>query len=861
MIKTICNIIDTFSMSAILLDNEFKILHLNASALEVTNLSFSDAKGIDCSIYFPDINFCLANKSKSVETRYIDSNGKTFDIVLKYEEVLSDLCSGLLYITSIPKTAINQSNYSQIRLNIYKERLHFFETFLNHSNQGIQVFNNQGLLIYLNKSETARLGIKLRQHTQYYIWEIESYFENELHWKNVLTELKANNNYSFLSKSNHGNAINLSVNIQYRKINNEEYFVLTNTEVSDYFLQKHVVEENADQVVLFNKNIPAVVYQFVVDKSKQGYFTYVNESFEKMFGFQLPLFEKNWISCLEFDLSYLEPFLNSLNNVIKQKEEYNYTWKLMLPSGEKKWFQVNALPTILEDKLIYSGIILDITERKELEAENNKKQKFNETILDNIPADIAVFDQHHNYLYVNSTGIKNEDIRKWLIGKNDFDYCDFRGVDTTMAKSRRKLFEEAMRTQKQVEWIDEYHKDGKDSYVMRRFSPFIIDGEFKYMIGYGIDISELKNTQNIVIKNQQRNDLILQSSFDAVVKFNANGAITFWNPKAALYFGWSSENVLGKRVYDVIFPKSTRNFHAEDVEEYLMTGKGYTFNKLLELSGINKHKGEFPIEITILPLTETNEEVTFCAFIRDITSRKSKELEILKANQLLKNQNTELEQFTYITSHDLQEPLLTLISLSELLLEEYTEVLDEEGKLFVEFINKSANRMRALIAGLMEYARIDKREALEEIDCNELLKIVLVDLDDRIKRNAAVVTIETLPVLKAYPTYLRLLFQNLISNAIKFKKANGTPEIVISGIERDKDWEFTVSDNGIGIAKKNIEQIFTIFKRLNNQEEYEGYGIGLAHCKKIVSLHGGDIWVDSVLEEGSRFNFTITKKV
>lgn len=850
-------------MSVILLDNEFKILHLNSYASEVTKLSLSDAKGFDSSIYFPDINFCLANKSKSVETRYIDSSGKAFDIVLKYEEVESDICSGLLYISSIPKTAIGKSNYSQIRLNIYKERLHFFETFLNHSNQGIQVFNNQGLLIYLNKRETGRLGIKLRQYTQYYIWEIDSYFENELHWKNVVAELKANNNYSFLSKDSHskGDIINLAVNIQYRKINNEDYFVLTNTEVLDHLLHKPVVEEKADQVVLFNKNIPAVVYQFVVDKSKQGYFTYVNESFEKMFGFQLPLFEKNWITCLEYDLSYLEPFLNSLNNVIKQKEEYNYTWKLTLPSGEKKWFQVNALPTILEDKIIYSGIILDITDRKELEAENDKKQKFNETILDNIPADIAVFDQHHNYLYVNSTGIKNEEIRKWLIGKNDFEYCAFRGLDSTMAKSRRKLFDEAMRTQKQVEWIDEYHKDGIVSYVMRRFSPFIIDGEIKYMIGYGVDISELKNTQNIVIKNQQRNDLILQSSFDAVVKFNANGAITFWNPKAALYFGWSSENVLGKRVYDVIFPKSTRNFHAEDVEQYLMTGKGYTFNKLLELSGINKYKGEFPIEITILPLTGTNEEVTFCAFIRDITSRKSKELEILKANQLLKNQNTELEQFTYITSHDLQEPLLTLISLSELLLEEHSEVLDDEGKLFVAFINKSANRMRALIAGLMEYARIDKREVLEEIDCDELLKIVLVDLDDGIKRNAAVVTIETLPVLKAYPTYLRLLFQNLISNAIKFKKVNVTSDIVISGLERDKDWMFTVSDNGIGIAQKNIEQIFTIFKRLNNQEEYEGYGIGLAHCKKIVSLHGGDIWVDSVLGEGSCFNFTIKKKI
>ena len=144
---------------------------------------------------------------------------------------------------------------------------------------------------------------------------------------------------------------------------------------------------------------------------------------------------------------------------------------------------------------------------------------------------------------------------------------------------------------------------------------------------------------------------------------------------------------------------------------------------------------------------------------------------------------------------------------------------------------------------------------------NELLKNVLEDLRAKISQNQATVTVDSLPVITGYTTYVRLLFQNLISNAIKFKKPGVDPQVHIQCTEQKDDWLFSISDNGIGIGKKYQEEIFTIFKRLNHQEQYEGHGIGLSHCKKIVDLHEGDLWVTSDVGQGSTFSFTISKSL
>jgi PAS domain S-box-containing protein len=490
-----------------------------------------------------------------------------------------------------------------------------------------------------------------------------------------------------------------------------------------------------------------------------------------------------------------------------------------------------------------------------------EKQKFNDIILDNIPADIAFFDINHNYLYVNPNGVRDVETRKWLIGKSDFDYCDYKDLDKTLAQGRRDLFNQAIQTKQQVEWVDEYHKDGKDIYIMRRFYPVFIDDIFYYVIGYGMDISELKRIQNTVISNEKRNKLILKSSYDAIIKFESDGKITFWNPKADQFFGWKSEEVIGKIIFDIIFPKAIGNTYSDRLIKFINGNESFVLDEIIETSGIKRNKLEFPIEISILRLKDPNGRITFCTFIRDITSRKKKEEQVVLQNRTLKHQNSELEQFTYITSHDLQEPLLTLMSFSELLLDEYSEGLNDEAKLYIEFINKSAVRMRALVTGLMEYARIGKRDDVKDIDCNQVLNDVLTDLSVKINNTKADITVENLPIIRGYETYIRLLFQNLISNAIKFNKENTKPQIKIKFSETTKEWKFSVKDNGIGIEAKYIDQVFIIFKRLNNDTLYRGYGIGLAHCKKIVDIHNGEIYVKSTINKGSTFSFTISKNL
>jgi signal transduction histidine kinase len=238
---------------------------------------------------------------------------------------------------------------------------------------------------------------------------------------------------------------------------------------------------------------------------------------------------------------------------------------------------------------------------------------------------------------------------------------------------------------------------------------------------------------------------------------------------------------------------------------------------------------------------------------------KEKENEIELENKFLKIKNKELEEFNYLLSHDLQEPLMSIISYSKLLEDEYQDILDDEGKMFVKFINKSAVRMRNLISGLMQYASINKIEDLVETNFQIVLEEVQEDLANKINKYNAIINFEKLPTLYCYPTYIRLLFQNLISNAIKFSKQGVYPKIEITYSERENDWLFKVKDNGIGIDSKNSEQIFMIFKKLHTETIFKGHGIGLAHCKKIIEFHNGEIWVESILGEGSTFNFSISK--
>jgi signal transduction histidine kinase/ligand-binding sensor domain-containing protein len=227
------------------------------------------------------------------------------------------------------------------------------------------------------------------------------------------------------------------------------------------------------------------------------------------------------------------------------------------------------------------------------------------------------------------------------------------------------------------------------------------------------------------------------------------------------------------------------------------------------------------------------------------------------ANTELERKNKELEQFAYVASHDMQEPLRTTSSFVELLQQQYQGRLDEKADKYLTFIAQSSHRMKALITDLLDYSRIGRKKELVSVDCNLIVKEVLADIEVAIKESGAVIKSGDLPVINGYATELKQLFQNLLINALKFRKENIAPEIKIEANRKNGCWEFTCQDNGIGIDKQHQERIFVIFQRLHTRTEYEGSGIGLSNCRKIVELHRGKIWVESSPGNGSTFHFTI----
>lgn len=243
---------------------------------------------------------------------------------------------------------------------------------------------------------------------------------------------------------------------------------------------------------------------------------------------------------------------------------------------------------------------------------------------------------------------------------------------------------------------------------------------------------------------------------------------------------------------------------------------------------------------------------------------KHKNQEIYKQSVELEAKNKELEQFAYIASHDLQEPLNTISSFIGLLAEDYGENFDEAGKESMTFIQDASVRMKKLIDALLEYSRLGRSKEYDTVDCNTLIEELKKDLKVVLEKTGTKIKVKDLPVVKGSEIELRLLFQNLISNGIKFSAPDTIPKIDIACVEKNDPedaskgfWQFSIKDNGIGIPEEHQERIFAIFQRLHSRDKYEGTGIGLAHCKKIVEAHGGKIWLTSNENSGSTFYFTI----
>ncbi|MDR3449129.1 MAG: response regulator [Alphaproteobacteria bacterium] len=234
--------------------------------------------------------------------------------------------------------------------------------------------------------------------------------------------------------------------------------------------------------------------------------------------------------------------------------------------------------------------------------------------------------------------------------------------------------------------------------------------------------------------------------------------------------------------------------------------------------------------------------------------------QILALNEHLRQSNEELERFAYICSHDMQEPVRMMNSYAGLLQEKYHGQLDEKAQKYLTFIAANARHMQKMILDILTFSRVGRETPqMETLDCNRVFQDVLSEFESVIADKKARILCDPLPTLEGCPTLMRVLFQNLLGNALKFQDGSKTPEIAIQAAQTDGEWLFTVRDNGIGIDPAFNDRVFAIFQRIHRKEDYPGTGIGLSTCKKFIELCGGRIWFESAPGQGAAFFFTVAQ--
>ena len=372
------------------------------------------------------------------------------------------------------------------------------------------------------------------------------------------------------------------------------------------------------------------------------------------------------------------------------------------------------------------------------------------------------------------------------------------------------------------------------------------------------EIDERKQAQEKIERLRIEKELLLTSAGEGIFGLDLDGNHTFVNPVAAEMLGYPIEELLHKHSHTICHhTRADGSLYPEDECPIYKAFNDATVQHVRDEVFWRKDRSSFPVAYTSTPIKEDGKLVGAVVTFRDITERKRAEEKLAHAMADLARSNAELEQFAYIASHDLQEPLRMVASFVQLLGKRYKGKLDGDADDFINYAVDGANRMQILINDLLAYSRVGRRgKEFKRLSCEIVLNQALSNLQNLIEQNGAVVTRSPLPVVMGDDIQLMQLFQNLIGNAIKFS-GDRTAHIHVAAEPMADNWIFSVRDNGIGIEPEYFERIFSIFQRLHDREQYPGTGIGLAICKKVVEHHGGRIWVESVPGTGSTFYFTL----
>jgi PAS domain S-box-containing protein len=397
-----------------------------------------------------------------------------------------------------------------------------------------------------------------------------------------------------------------------------------------------------------------------------------------------------------------------------------------------------------------------------------------------------------------------------------------------------------------------WRRDGSPVSVEYSTSPIIQDGKHLGAVVAFADITQRLAAQRAIRESEERKAAVLRSTLDSIVTMSANGTVLEFNPAAEATFGYRKEEAVGNMLADLIIPYRFREAHKAGLARYTATGEAHVLGQRLELPAMRKDGTEFETELTITR-SDIGGEQSFTGVLRDITLRKQQDAEREQLIKALARSNQELDQFAYVASHDLKAPLRGIANLSQWIEEDLGDTLKTENKEQMELLRGRVHRMEALIDGILQYSRAGRvKSKPESVDSGALVHEVLELMAP--PKEIQIVVAEGMPEVKAEKVPLQQVFMNLLGNAIKHAGADH-PRIDIEWEDAGPFYEFSVKDNGQGIAPQYHERIFGIFQTLEARDKVEGTGIGLSVVQKIVEAKGGRVWVESDVGKGSKFRF------